>query len=162
MAAGKSGTFCQECGKKIVGQPHKCGSKMVCGSCYVKYQDSLLKEESKKKELYDYLKKLFGVVDCPDAVINALARFFESGKKTEGMRFTIYYYYEIMGNPPDRINEVPWVIRDYYDEAKAYIESMKKLGEENQTVSIATEPEIVKIAKPTSRKRLVKKRLTED
>ena len=118
---------------------------------------SLKALEKSKTELYDYFKALFGKVSCPDPVKNAIDRSLSNGMKLPGIRFTVYYYYEIKGNVPENINELPWVIRDYYDEARDYAASMKKLGDENRKVSIDTTPSVVKIKKPARKKKLAKK-----
>lgn len=112
--------------------------------------------------MFDYIKELFGKTKCPDAVTNAVERALASGKTVAGIKFTIYYHYQIMANIAENINEVPWILRDYYDEARDYAASMKQLGEENKGVVIVKTPTEIKIKRPARRTRLRSKIITED
>lgn len=160
--ATKAG-YCTQCGKKIIGAVHKIKDAPYCGDCYPKAMQSLADLEERKKELYNYIKDLFGKVNCPEPVVSAIERSITSGKTLTGIRFTIYYYYQILANVAENINEVPWIIRDYYDEARDYAASMKKLGEENRKVNIEKTPSEVKIKKPSRTMRLRRKLInTED
>ena len=123
---------------------------------------SLAALEKAKKELYDYIKDLFGKTSCPDPVLNAVERAIDSGKTVTGVRYTIYYYYQILANCADNINEVPWIIRDYYDEAREYAASLKRLGEINGKVKIEKVPSEIKIKPPSRHMRLKRRIITED
>ena len=159
---GKAG-FCSKCGKRIVGASHLLGGHPFCGDCYLA---EMRAAEARQKELasfYDYVKSLFGKAECPDHVRNAVERFVKDGDKTvASVRHTVYYYYEVLGNKAERINEVPWVLRDYYDEARDCADRMLALGEQNKSVNVVREPTIIKIKKPESRRRLRRRIQTED
>lgn len=160
--ATKAG-YCARCGKKIIGAVHKVQDASYCGGCYPIVMQSLADLEKGKKDLYAYIKDLFGKAACPDPVVNAIERALSSGKTLTGIRFTVYYYYQVLANTAENINEVPWIIRDYYDEARDYAASMKRLGEENKKVNIEKTPSEVKIKKPSRRLRLRRKLInTED
>lgn len=159
---GSKAGYCSHCGKKIVGASHKVNDACYCGDCYPIVMQSLAALEKEKKELYDYIKGLFGKTNCPDPVINAVERALASGKKVAGVRFTVYYYYQILANTAENINEVPWIIRDYYDEARDYAVKMKELGETNRKVTIDKTPSEIKIKKPSRQHRLRRKITTED
>ena len=122
--------------------------------------------EERQKEmlsLYDYIKALFGKADCPDHVRNAVERFLKDGDKTvASVRHAIYYYYEVLGNKAENMSEVPWVLRDYYDEAHDYAARMVALGEQNKSVTVIREPTVIKIKKPVRHVRIRRKIQTED
>jgi hypothetical protein len=159
---GSKGGTCAKCGKKIIGASHKIGDKIFCGDCYLSEMQFLREQEKAKVSFFEYLKNLFGRTSCPDPVRSAVDWALKNGKKLAGIRYTIYYYYEVLGNVPENISEVQWIIRDYYEEAKAYAEQMRRLSEHNKGVSVIKTPMQVKIKRPTSQKRLSKKMLTED
>lgn len=159
---GSKAGYCARCGKKIVGTPHKINDAFYCGDCYQNEMQSLAALESEKKALYDYIKELFGKTSCPEPITNAVERSLSSGKKIAGIRFTIYYYYQILANVAENINEVPWIIRDYYDEARDYAMRMRQLGESNRKVKIEKVPSQIKIRQPSRRHRLRRKITTED
>lgn len=160
--ATKAG-YCARCGKKIIGAVHKAKDASYCGDCYPIVMQSLAELEQGKKELYAYIKDLFGKSNCPDPVVASIERALTSGKTLTGVRFTVYYYYQILANTAENINEVPWIVRDYYDEARDYAASMKRLGEENRKVKIDLPPSEIKIKKPSRRMRLRRKlTATED
>ena len=135
---------------------------MLCGDCYFKEVESLQKQEKEKVAFYEYLKKLFGKTSCPEPVKNAVDWALRDGKSLTGIRFTVYYYYEVLANSPENISEVQWIIRDYYEEAKSYAQEMNELGEYNRSVNIVRTPTQLKIKKPSSQKRLRRKIITED
>ena len=157
MGTSQKGGICTECGSKIIGVPYKINGKNLCGACYKKELRALAEEERQQKELRDYIASLFGVKSCPDSVANALNRMLGEGKKLSGIRYTIYYYYEIMGNPAIKLLEVPWTVRDYYEEAREYAKSMAELAKANQKIEIKTDPIRVKIKRPTRRKRVYRR-----
>lgn len=159
MGANQKSGICAECGSKIVGAPFRLNGKLLCGSCYKKELQARAEEEQSKKELRDYIKTLFGVESCPAFVANALERMQSEGKKLSGIRYTIYYYYEIMGNPAinTKVGEVPWIVRDYYEEARDYVNKMAELAKQNELVDIKTEPIRIKIKQPSRRKRVYRR-----
>lgn len=159
MASGKSG-FCTKCGKKIIGQQFKLGDKVLCASCYAAEMEALQKLESDKASLYAYLKKLFGKDFCPEPVMKSVDLAIRDGKTVAGIRFTVYYYYEILANPRQNMREVQWIIRDYYEEARSYVSDMRKLGEYNKGVNINHEPQKIKIKMPERNKKRYRGRVT--
>ena len=159
---GQKAAYCSRCGKKIIGTAHKLNDSFYCGDCYQNEMQSLASLEKEKKELYDYIKGLFGKSSCPESVTNAIERSLASGRKIAGIRFTIYYYYQVLANSAENINEVPWIIRDYYDEARDYAVGMRRLGEENRKVVIDKTPSEIKIKKPSRQHRLRRKIITTE
>lgn len=158
MASTRSG-FCTKCGKKIIGQQYKLNDKLLCAECNAAEMEALRKLESEKSSLYEYLKKLFGREACPEPVQKSVDRAVRDGKTVAGIRFTVYYYYEVLANPPQNIMEVQWIIHDYYEEAKAYASDMRRLGEYNKDVQIMHDPQTIKIKMPTRNKRRYRGRL---
>ena len=84
--ASKAG-YCSQCGKKIIGTVHKVNDKTYCGDCYEIAMQSLAALEKAKKELYDYIKDLFGKTSCPETAeltANADEPSAPQGKEAEG------------------------------------------------------------------------------
>lgn len=156
MGNSQKSSICACCGTKIIGVPFRLDGKLLCGACYRDKLQAHAEEERSKRELRDYIATLFGVEVCPDFVANSLDRMLAEGKKLPGIRYTIYYHYEILGNPTSKtkIGEVPWVVRDFYEEARDYAKKMNDLAKENAQVTIKTEPVRVHINKPARRKRV--------
>ena len=142
---------CPICGKRIVGVPRKINDRAVCGSCYQQEVARLAAAEREKAETIRYIKELFGKTECPIPVQNSIDRAVSSGKEMKWIRYAIYYHYEILGHVPDDVDDVPWVIRDYYDEARKYRASMDELAKENAKIDLTSETEVVKIERPTSK-----------
>jgi len=159
MASGKSG-FCSKCGKKIIGQQFKLGDKLLCAACNAAEMEALQKLESEKVSLYAYLKKLFGEEYCPEPVLKSVDRAIRDGKTIAGIRFTVYYYYEVLANPPQDMKEVQWIIHDYYEEARSYVADMRKLGEYNKGINIEHTPKKIKIKMPERNKKRYHGRIT--
>ena len=159
MAGGKSG-FCTECGNRIIGSPHKLNGKAYCGDCYIKVAQAAKTQDAAVSEVYSYIQGLFGVQDIPFSLQSAITRQIEEGHSPSGVRFTIYYYYEVLGNEPNDITKVSWVIRDMYEEARSYVEEMRKLGEINKDVPIH-EPVTIEVSRPESKRRILKRWNTE-
>lgn len=156
--ASKSG-FCSKCGKKIIGQQFKLNDKLLCAECNAAEMEALRKLESEKASLYEYLKRLFGRETCPEPVLKSVDRAVRDGKTVAGLRFTVYYYYEVLANPPQNMGEVQWIIHDYYEEAKSYASDMRRLGEYNRDVPITHDPQTIKIRMPLRNKKRYRGRL---
>lgn len=160
--AGKAGS-CSKCGKRIIGASHSVGGRPLCAECYLVELQAAEAREKEFLSLIDYVKGLFGKAECPDHVRNAIDRFIKDGEKTvASARYALYYYYEVLGYRAENINEVPWILRDRYDESRAYADRMLAIGEYNKTVSVIREPSVVKTKKPTGRGRLRRRILVED
>ena len=157
---GAKGGFCSECGCRIVGNPHKLNGKSYCGDCYLKVAKAAKSQDAAVSEVYAYILKLFGAREIPFSLQSAISRQLEEGHSPSGVRFTIYYYYEVLGNEPNDITKVSWVIRDMYEEARSYVEEMRELGEINKDVPIR-EPQTIEVARPVSKRRIIKRWKTE-
>lgn len=134
---------CAKCGCKIVGLEYSHNGKKVCFSCHEKIIEEAEKQEQEKAAVFSYLEHLFGVGEIPSEVISGIAREVTSGKTLKGIRSTIRYYYEIEGNTPSNILQVPFVIRDHYDRAREYVRKMQQLKKINEGININVPPRVI-------------------
>ena len=145
---------CAKCGQRIIGNGSRYRGKIYCNSCY----DQLMAEEAAfeqdKKELFAYIKELFGEQECPGEVISTVEYALRNGKKIRGIRATLYYYYELMANEPNNIYTVSRVIKEQYDNARVYIEEQNRIMEENKKVDLNVPPVVVTISRPRSKKQI--------
>lgn len=135
--------ICSECKKKISTNRYKIGSNVYCKECFDKHMAELKDIEEKKKELYNYIKKLFVVSDIPESVLNSIDRHIAGGKKVVGIQKTLHYYYEIEEHTATRIEQVPFIINDCYETARKYEKSIMELAEHNSKVDLT--PECVRV-----------------
>lgn len=134
---GNKLTACSACGCKIAnGMKYNYGGKQYCFDCYQKLQEQLLQEDEGKKELYDYIKKLFSLSEVPEDVILGIDREIAKGKKLRGIYLTIHYYYEIEEHARKNITQILYIIRDYYEAAKQYEASVRELEKVNDKVDL--------------------------
>ena len=136
---------CSECGGRIVGLNYSSGGKNYCQTCFDKLTAALSSQETEKQELLKYIREVFQVADVPADVISSISREIRRGKTTKGIRSTIKYYYFIEGNPTKNIANLPYVIQDQYEAARAYAQRMKEIKEKNKDIDLTTESVNIKI-----------------
>lgn len=136
---------CSECGGRIVGLNYSSGGKNYCQTCFDKLTAALSSQETEKQELLKYIREVFQVADVPADVISSISREIRRGKTTKGIRSTIKYYYFIEGNPTTNIANLPYVIQDQYEAARAYAQRMKEIKEKNKDIDLTTESVNIKI-----------------
>lgn len=136
---------CSECGGRIVGLNYSSGGKNYCQTCFDKLTAALSSQETEKQELLKYIREVFQVADVPADVISSISREIRRGKTTKGIRSTIKYYYFIEGNPATNIANLPYVIQDQYEAARAYAQRMKEIKEKNKDIDLTTESVNIKI-----------------
>lgn len=145
--------ICSECKKKISTNRYKIGSNVYCKECFDKHMAELEDMEGKKRELYDYIKKLFVVSDIPESVLNSIDRHIAGGKKVVGIQKTLHYYYEIEEHTATRIEQVPFIINDYYETARKYEKSIRELAERNNKVDLTPNYVTVRVRQSDLEKR---------
>lgn len=128
--------ICNSCGNKITGLKYTYEGKQYCQSCYQVIQQELLKTEQEKNELYNYIKQLFAVSEVPADLVSSIDRELFNGKKINGIKTTLKYYYQIMGHACNNINTVIFTIRDQYENARNYMLNIAKIIEQNKTVDL--------------------------
>lgn len=136
---------CSECKKKISTNRYKIGSNIYCKECFDKHMAELKDIEEKKKELYNYIKKLFVISDIPESVLNSIDRRIAGGKKVVGIQKTLHYYYEIGEHTATKIEWVPSIIDNYYEEAKKYEKNMREVAEHNSKVDLTPNTRVIRI-----------------
>lgn len=149
------GLVCAQCGQRIIGVGKKAYGKVYCESCYEALMNNIQKNESAKKELTDYICKLFVSRDCPEDVIYAIDTSIRDGKKISGIKGTIYYYFEIMGHQADlsTIHTINFVIKTEYENARKYFMKQQEIKRKNAEVDLNLPPVIIKINTEQGRKK---------
>lgn len=122
---------CPECNIRFdreVEEAKKVGRRYFHPQCYEKYkqkekeekkkESNISQEEQERRELISYIMKLFKM-DIPNGwVLKQIKDFYNMGYTYRGMKSTLVYFHEIMGNPPvsEGIGIIPYV----YKEAKEW------------------------------------------
>ena len=136
---------CSECGGRIVGLNYSSGGKNYCQTCFDKLTAALSSQEAEKQELLKYIREVFQIADVPADVVSGISREIKHGKTTKGIRSTIRYYYFIEGNPTVNISNLPYIIQEQYEVARAYAKRMKEVKEKNAEIDLSTESVNIKI-----------------
>jgi len=135
--------ICSNCNKKITnGFKYSFNGKAVCLDCYLKLtnqqtQESeqqklkVNEEDPQKKELYDYIKKLFKITDIPSDVISFIEREIKYNRmKYSGIKYAIYYTYELLEQSKD-IMFLTYNLQRKYEEAKLFYQQRKDVNSKN-------------------------------
>ena len=138
---------CNSCGNKITGLKYTYEGKSYCQSCYQIIQQELLKTEQEKDDLYNYIKQLFGISEVPGDLISGIDRELFNGKKINGIKQTLKYYYQTTGHPCNNIGSVIYVIRDQYENARNYLINTIKIVEQNKIVNLDVPARTIQIKK---------------
>lgn len=132
-------SVCAECGAKLVGGlRYTHAGKTYCYACHTRLVDRLKVEEAAKNKLYEYIRGLFSIRELPPDVSASIDRALAKGVSAEDIRLTLYFYYEICGHPRGSASQVPFVIRDHMEMAKAYEREAQRLREVNDDAQIGT------------------------
>ena len=130
---------CAHCGQVIIGNGRPSRGKTYCVACY----DKIVKEQEamavEKQDLCTYMKKVFGVSEITTEVMYTIDRLVREGKKLRGMKATLYYYFEVLGNDGVSIMLLYKIINEQYDNARIYLDKMRKLKEHNDRIDITAE-----------------------
>lgn len=133
------GSVCAECGAKIVGGlRYTHAGKTYCYACHTKLVDRLKTEEAAQNELYEYIRGLFSIPELPPDVSAAISKNLAKGISPHDIRLALYFYYEIGGHPRGSTSQIPFVIRDQLEAARAYEKEERRLREINDGKQIGT------------------------
>lgn len=160
--AAKRSLRCTKCGRIIVGDPYQIDGDDFCATCYSEELQARKKLNAEKADLYDYLKKLFNIDECPETTKRTINRALASGKTLRGIRNTISYYYEIIqAEEPNNIGYLSLIIDTQYEEAKKYWVKIEKLRDINSKVEIKKDPKVIVIERPEPSRRVGKMNLED-
>lgn len=140
-----SNVFCSRCREKIVGTKYPIKGHTYCYKCFKELQQEHAGQEDRKQALFAYVRELFSVPDLPSEVVSAIEREIDSGKKPQGIEYTLHYYYIIEGHQTSNVSNVGFIIRDQYEAARQYAAQMKELQAKNAVAEIEAPPITVKI-----------------
>lgn len=103
--------------------------------------------DNAQKDLYNYIKEVFGVTYIPPEVAGAITRQISYDKiQIKGLKATIWYYYKVLGNTPV-LELLPRVLKEQYNRTRQYLIDQKKIREENMKVNINVKPRVVVVNK---------------
>lgn len=162
--SGKSNSLrCSKCGTLLVGTAFReIDGKRYCEACYQSLMAEKIAFDNAQKDLYNYIKEVFGVTYIPPEVVGAITRQISYDKaQIKGLKATIWYYYKVLGNTP-AIEFLPRVLREQYERTRQYLIDQKKIREENMKVNINVEPRVVVVNKDDQRSRNKPKYRMED
>lgn len=127
---------CARCNTTVATEAKKVlDGQTLCPSCYRKAIEEAKLAERELEELLEYVKELFGVTELPLDWPEQIKAFKKDKKTYFGMRATLYYAYEVLGNTPDPERGL-WAIRYYYDKAANYFAEQKELQQRNSSVDL--------------------------
>lgn len=144
--------ICSCCGNRITSVKYNLNGKTLCYSCYYKAGQQTESLEQQLQPLYDYIKEIFGLADLPAVVVSQIKAEINGGKKISGIMATLKYHYTIMGAHVGSVEYIKYIIRDQYENAKAYYEQMKKLKQQNAQVDLNVPPVVVKVTPESLKK----------
>ena len=132
-----AGLKCACCGQNLAPTVKRVlDEQSLCPSCYRKALESKKASERDFEDLLEYIKCLFDVTDVPPDWIEQIQMYKVKEKRTFfGMRGTLYYYYEILGNTPDPERGL-WAIRYHYENASRYFKEQAELSKRNEAVDL--------------------------
>ncbi|MCF0115482.1 MAG: hypothetical protein HUJ56_09025 [Erysipelotrichaceae bacterium] len=131
-----------------MGNGHKCAGKPYCRHCYEELLEEIRIEEEAKEQVYQYIRDLFVRDECPPDVVRAIDNALKNNKTLSGIRGTLYYYYERMGNSTSNIHTVTRVIEDEYENARKYFARQREIKKLNEEVSLDIEPITIRMQAP--------------
>lgn len=128
-------------------------------SCYDIAIASQSKEEQDKKELYEYINKIFGGSYNYGAVNKLIKTYTEEYKYSySGIKKALVYWYEVKGNSIDKANGSIGIVSHIYRDAFNYYYAIWEANQKNDKKFIQEyipEEEVVHILTP---QRNIKKR----
>ncbi len=141
------GGRCSCCGKPLgkASLRYSVGGGIYCYDCFQKVSEQAREQEEKQQQLYSYIKDLFHVKEIPENVISAIERLVGKGKTFNGIKKTLYYYYQISGNGPTDITRFRYVTEEYYESAKKYFIKRAEINKINKDFVDNSQSRTIKI-----------------
>lgn len=119
-------------------------------ACHEQYLKLLSEEEQDKKQLYDYINKLFNGSYNYAGVNTYIKKFKEEYKYTySGIYKALVYFYEVKGNSVEKANGSIGIVPYVYKDAFNYYYSIWEAQQKNENKNTIVIPErIVTIPNP--------------
>ena len=143
---------CPKCQQVIIGSGHLYNGKLYCDQCYTQIIEEVQQLELQKRDLFDFIKELFMIESIPDSWIYTIDQLLSSGKKISGIKMTLIYYYQILGNTPNEVYGLS-VVKKYYEDAYQYALKQQEIEKLNREHQEKAEQVTVRINRPVSAKR---------
>ena len=118
----------------------KLGRRYAHQSCHIKHEASMTQEEKDLRDLYEYIKLLFGVDYNFKKVERQIKEYkqYKDGNDLpytySGMLASLRWFYEIKGNNKDAANGGIGIIPYIYNDAKKYYYNIYLAKEKNKEV----------------------------
>lgn len=142
-----NGYKCSKCGKILKnGIKYNSGGKVYCYDCYQEVATKIEEEQSKKTEIYEYIKKIFKTKSLTDYLVDGITRLLKEGKTEDGILYTLYYIYEIKEIDRELEYIIPNIKR-YYQDAKDYHDLQLKVEAVNEEAQVEAKPVVIQIKK---------------
>ena len=143
--------YCNICKKHLEGYGDyvvKRGKK-ICLSC-LNIEESMPAE---KRSLLDYIIDLFGFRDVPESWLIFIEKQIKIGRTYDGIRGTLYYFYEIKENdlPINNMSGIG-IVEYVYDEAASYFKELEKTIDHNNSVQLQTQTKVYEVEIPHKKK----------
>lgn len=155
-----AGRRCPKCQQIIIGAGHLYNSKLYCDQCYKIVIEEAQNLEIEKRNLFDFIKELFGIDEMPDSWSVTIDRLIRSGKTIAGIKMTLTYYYNILGHNPDTTYGLG-IIEKYYEETRQYAIKQQEIMQKNLEHEEKSETVTVKISRPVSTRKKPKYRIED-
>ena len=155
MSSRNSSSRCSKCGTLLVGTAFReIDGKRYCEACYQSLMAEKIAFDNAQKDLYNYIKEVFGVTYIPPEVVGAITRQISYDKvQIKGLK--------VLGNNPV-LELLPRVLKEQYDRTRQYLIDQKKIREENMKVNINVKPRVVVVNKDDQENRNKPKYRMED
>ena len=141
----------------------KFGTRYAHKKCAEKYRAKLEKEIKDKKQLIDYINKLYGTETPPSRIMKQVVEYVKEGKTYEGIYFALVYFHHAKGNPVWKQSPTIGIVPHIYDEANLHYEQIRRRMEKAKKESKEKKPVGIKRivhkspqSKPTIKKRVFK------
>ena len=144
-----AGRRCPKCQQIIIGSGHLYNGKLYCDQCYKIAIEEAQNFENEKRVLFDFIKELFVIDELPDSWIATVDQLVRSGKTLSGIRMTLTYYYQILGNIPNATYGLS-IVNKYYEETRQYALKQQEIMQKNLEHQEKAETVTVKITRPVS------------
>lgn len=147
---------CKYCGKTFdtnkVPFVKPSSTRYAHKECYEVNAQKLTQEDEDKKDLYDYINKLFKGSYNVAGVNSYIKRFKEEYNFSySGIKKALVYFYEVKGNPLDKANGnigiVPYVYKDAFNYYYSLWEAKQK-NEDKDIKDFCPEERVIIIAPP--------------
>lgn len=142
---------CSKCGQNLVtGVFQIFDGKKLCSSCYAKAVEEAKQDEQALQDLFEYIKALFGITQIPFDWLEIIQTYLKDKKTYFGIRATLYYYYEILGNKADSDGPALRIVRYQYDAASQYFQEQRALREHNLATNMDATSRVITMVSPVN------------